>query len=149
LQGFGVELYPGLQFIQVQPDRPLPFRDKEFDIVFSNAVIEHVGNTEQQCAFVTEACRVGRRVFITTSNRWFPIEHHTSVPLLHYLPKSVYREILRHTALKYWSDERNLNLLTLAEFRSLFSDLTHVVVEREGLGMGFFMSNLVAYLRKD
>ena len=50
----------------------LPFADQSFDVVFSNAVIEHVGDVERQRQFVAEALRVGRRVFLTTPNRWFP-----------------------------------------------------------------------------
>jgi SAM-dependent methyltransferase len=55
----------------------LPFADGEFDIVFSNAVIEHVGDRERQRQLVSEALRVGRRIFITTPNCRFPIEVHT------------------------------------------------------------------------
>ncbi len=57
-----------------------------FDVVFSNAVIEHVGDRERQEALVREALRVGRRVFVTTPNRWFPIEVHTRLPFVHWLP---------------------------------------------------------------
>ena len=64
----------------------LPFEDGSFDIVFSNAVIEHVGGEEEQRRFVAEALRVGRRAFITTPNRWFPVEVHTRLPLVHWLP---------------------------------------------------------------
>jgi len=64
----------------------LPFPDDAFDIVFSNAVIEHVGGRERQQAFVREALRVGRHVFLTTPNRWFPLEVHTRLPFVHWLP---------------------------------------------------------------
>ena len=83
------ERYPGLSYKQVQPGDPLPFRDAEFDVVFSNAVLEHVGSRSAQAAFVRELCRVGKAFFITTPNRWFPIEHHTGLPMLHYLPAPV------------------------------------------------------------
>jgi SAM-dependent methyltransferase len=67
--------------------RALPFADGEFDFGFSNAVVEHVaGGREGQRRFVHELCRVSRRVFVTTPNRWFPLEVHTLLPLVHWLP---------------------------------------------------------------
>jgi SAM-dependent methyltransferase len=67
--------------------RELPFADREFDFGFSNAVVEHVaGGREGQRRFVHELCRVARRVFVTTPNRWFPLEVHTLLPLVHWLP---------------------------------------------------------------
>ena len=52
-------------------------------------MIEHVGGEEEQRRFVAEALRVGRRAFITTPNRWFPVEVHTRLPLVHWLPDAV------------------------------------------------------------
>lgn len=138
-------LYPGVRFIQIQPGEKLPFPDKRFDIVFSNAVVEHVGGAQRQRAFLAEACRVAQRVFITTPNRWFPIEHHTGVPLLHYLPKSIYRRLISHTGLEYWATEEHLNLMTLQEFARLFPLAHPVQVKRVGIGWGMFRSNLVAH----
>jgi hypothetical protein len=67
--------------------RDLPFPDGAFDLGFSNAVVEHVaGGREGQRRFVHELCRVARRVFVTTPNRWFPLEVHTLLPLVHWLP---------------------------------------------------------------
>src|SRR5689334_16024060 len=40
--------YLGIQFKQIRPHAPLPFKDGEFDIAFSNPVIEHVGSRESQ-----------------------------------------------------------------------------------------------------
>jgi len=67
--------------------RDLPFADGEFDFGFSNAVVEHVaGGREGQRQFVHELCRVAKRVFVTTPNRWFPLEVHTLLPVVHWLP---------------------------------------------------------------
>jgi SAM-dependent methyltransferase len=67
--------------------RSLPFADGAFDIGFSNAVVEHVaGGRDGQRQFVHELCRVSKRVFVTTPNRWFPIEVHTLRPFVHWLP---------------------------------------------------------------
>jgi len=80
------ERYPQIAYVQGDACA-LPFADGAFDVVHSNAVIEHVGGRERQEAFVREALRVGRRVFVTTPNRWFPIEVHTRLPLVHWLPE--------------------------------------------------------------
>ena len=77
------------QVTVVQADgRELPFLDAHFDIGFSNAVVEHVeGGREGQRRFVHELCRVAKRVFVTTPNRFFPLEVHTLVPFAHWLPR--------------------------------------------------------------
>ena len=85
----------------------LPFPDQSFDVVFSNAVIEHVGDVERQRQFVAEALRVGRRVFVTTPNRWFPIEVHTRLPLVHWLPKGGSDRAYELTG-KGWARENHL-----------------------------------------
>ena len=75
--------------------RDLPFGDGEFDIAFSNAVVEHVaGGRDGQRQFVDELCRVARRVFVTTPNRYFPIEVHTLLPFVHWLPKGPRERLL-------------------------------------------------------
>src|SRR5689334_3853079 len=48
------EVYPGLRYERVAPGQTLPFHDREFDIVFSNAVLEHVGSRKAQREFIAE-----------------------------------------------------------------------------------------------
>jgi ubiquinone/menaquinone biosynthesis C-methylase UbiE len=104
--------YPGLRFVRVD-GRELPFRDQAFDYVHSSAVLEHVGNRERQCQFLREAWRVSRKgTFVTTPNRWFPVEFHTLVPLLHWLPQRLYRAILAGIGHQFFASEDNLNLLS-------------------------------------
>jgi hypothetical protein len=75
--------------------RDLPFRNAEFDVGFSNAVVEHVaGGRDGQRQFVHELCRVSRRVFVTTPNRRFPLEVHTLLPFVHWLPKGPRERLL-------------------------------------------------------
>jgi methyltransferase family protein len=71
----------------VADGRELPFGDREFDIAFSNAVVEHVGDRNAQEQFIRELCRVADRVFVTTPNRRFPLDPHTLLPLVHWLPE--------------------------------------------------------------
>jgi DNA-binding transcriptional LysR family regulator len=75
--------------------RDLPFADAEFDLGFSNAVVEHVdGGRAGQRRFVEELCRVATRVFVTTPNRYFPLDPHTLLPFAHWLPNGAARDRL-------------------------------------------------------
>jgi len=79
----------------VQADgRDLPFADRAFDLGFSNAVVEHVGGRDDQRRFVHELCRVAERVFVTTPNRFFPLEVHSLVPFAHWLPRAARDRVL-------------------------------------------------------
>jgi len=79
----------------VQADgRDLPFADRAFDLGFSNAVVEHVGGCDDQRRFVHELCRVAERVFVTTPNRFFPLEVHSLVPFAHWLPRAARDRVL-------------------------------------------------------
>jgi hypothetical protein len=77
------QLYPGKNFVEY-PGGEFPFEDKQFDWVFSNAVVEHVGDDNAQVQFVNEMMRVAKNVFFTTPNKYFPVESHTNVVFLHW-----------------------------------------------------------------
>jgi SAM-dependent methyltransferase len=105
--------------------RNLPFADDSFDIAFSNAVLEHVGGVDDQRRFVHEMCRVGKRVFVSTPNRWFPIETHTLLPFVHWLPRSLRDTALRTLNQSYWT---HLNLLSKRRLLELFPSSVNVSV---------------------
>ena len=115
--------FPELRYVQGDA-LALPFEDGEFDIAFSNAVIEHVGSPVEQRRFVSEALRVSRRVFVTTPNRWFPIEVHTLLPLVHWLPDGIAHRAY-DLAGKPWAKENHL--LGPRELRALFPGDARVV----------------------
>ena len=115
--------YPRIPYVQGDACA-LPFEDGAFDIVFSNAVIEHVGGRDRQRQFVSEAIRVGRRVFITTPNRRFPIEVHTRLPLVHWLPDAVSHRVYDVIGREIGAE---VDLLTRRSFAQLFPGRVRVV----------------------
>ena len=117
------ERYPRIRYVQGDA-LELPFADGEFDVVFSNAVIEHVGGRELQRRFVAEALRVARRAFVTTPNRWFPVEVHTRLPLVHWLPDAVSHRAY-DLARKPWAKENHL--LGPGALRDLFPGDVRIV----------------------
>ena len=108
--------YPAIRYVQGDACE-LPFEDAAFDVVFSNAVIEHVGGRERQRRLVTEALRVGRRVFVTTPNRWFPVEVHTRLPLVHWLPRPAAHRIYDLVGKGF---AKEIDLLSSRSLASLF-----------------------------
>jgi SAM-dependent methyltransferase len=135
-------LHPGLTFVQTSGDG-LPFEDDQFDIAFSTAVIEHVGDRAQQRRFLAELLRVSKRFFITTPNRWYPVELHTYVPFVHWLPQDRHQKVLRRLGKDQWSTTENLNLLDERALRSLFpAGVTPTVSGTRLFGL---RSNLLAY----
>jgi hypothetical protein len=66
--------------------RDMPFEDDYVDFALANAVIEHVGQESDQRQMVDEMTRVARTWVITTPNKWFPVESHTSALFLHWFP---------------------------------------------------------------
>lgn len=78
------------------------FADGAFDVVFSNSVIEHVGGADAQRRMADEVRRVGRRYFVQTPARGFPIEPHFRVPFFQYLPVAARVWLVRHVALGFY-----------------------------------------------
>lgn len=91
-----------------------------YDLVMSSATIEHVGDADNQRRFID--CCIGaadKFVIITTPNRWHPVEFHTRLPLLHWLPPRAYRWVLKKIGLGFFAEEENLNLLDAAQMQRL------------------------------
>lgn len=108
------------------------FQYGDFDVVFSNSVIGHVGSFQDQKIMANEIRRIGRRYFIQTPNHYFPIDWRTRIPLFHFLPLKGRAKILQilpispfgrfksySSAIKWASAVRNLSY---RELRMLFPE---------------------------
>ena len=83
------------------------------DLVISNATIEHVGSLEDQIKMISNVIRLSKKIFIiTTPNRFHPIDFHTKLPLIHWLPKKIHRKLLNMLNLNFFAKEDNLNLMS-------------------------------------
>jgi len=115
------QVFKGAKFVQYNGGE-FPFEDKQFDICFSSAVLEHVGERDSQAFFISECIRVAKKVYLTTPNRYFPIEMHTMLPLIHLLPQPTHQKLLRLLKMEHWSKIENLNLMTKKELFSLLPE---------------------------
>ena len=114
------------------------------DIVISNATIEHVGNFENQLNMCKNMIKLSKKYFvIITPNRYHPIEFHTKLPFLHWLPKKIHRFFLNIFGFKSISKEENLNLLSFNDIvllmeQSNFSNYKIIFIK-----FFFFKSNFI------
>ena len=100
----------------------MPFEDRQFDWVFSNAVIEHVGGWDKQKRFANEIRRIAKHgYFVATPNRYFPVEPHTYLPFYQFLPT-----VCQHFVVRFspgWERTWNqIDLLSARQLRILFPD---------------------------
>lgn len=133
------------RFISAAGDaRSMPqFRNGSFDVVFSNSVIEHLGDYRQQQRMANEVQRVGQRFFIQTPNKRFPLEPHFLLPWFQYYPLSLRAWLVNHfdvgwyrripDAASAFAEVNSIHLLTRKRFASLFSGAT--IHEEKVLGV--------------
>lgn len=137
--------FPEVAYRQVAPDCSLPFADKSFDVAVSNAVLEHVGSPENQALMLSEMIRVARSVFLTVPHRFFPVEHHTALPLLHYADAS-FRIACKALGKSEWCEERNLILMTRARLAQALPLGVSAKIGWSGIRLGPFSSNLYLHI---
>ncbi|PYX54623.1 MAG: hypothetical protein DMG76_20940 [Acidobacteria bacterium] len=115
----------------------LPFRDKSFDVIYSNAVIEHLVDHDAQQHFAAEVARVGRGWFVTTPNLYYPVEPHYRLPMVQFLPQRWQRSLIRSLGRTPYG---NLNLLTKRQLQRLLPDGGVI-----GCRVTFYSETLIAY----
>ena len=90
------------------------------DLVISNATIEHVGKFENQIKMMKNIIKLTSKNFvISTPNRYHPVEFHSKLLFLHWFPKRIHRKFLNILGFKFLAKEKNLNLLSKNDLKSL------------------------------
>ena len=106
--------------------------DGEFEIAFSNSLIEHLDTYARQHQMAREVRRVGQSYYIQTPNKHFPIEPHFLVPFFQYFPLSLKISMVQRLNLGWYQkipDQEKARehilshrLLTESEMCTLFPD---------------------------
>jgi hypothetical protein len=116
-----------IRYVEGDACRVGEFGAAAFDTVFSNSVIEHVGDVERRAEFAREVRRLGRSYWVQTPAKWFPIEAHCGMPFWWFYPAR-----LRHYFIARWRRKlpswtkmvEGTNLIERAELQALFPDAT-------------------------
>ena len=119
------------------------------DLVVSSATIEHVGNNNHQKMMLSNMIKLSKNIIIiTTPNRFHPVDFHTKIPFIHWLPKTIHRKILKFLNLSFYSREENLNLLSKSDFIQLAKD-ENITYEFRYIRLLGFISNLIFIGKKN
>lgn len=117
------------------------FNDREFDLCFSNSLIEHLGTWADQLRAAGEMRRIARGYFVQTPYRYFPVEPHYQVPFWAHLPIRMRTVLHQQFDLGWMQAQRDqaiarteveqIRLLTMTEMQKLFPDAE---LRREKIG---------------
>jgi SAM-dependent methyltransferase len=139
----------GFTPVVIGEDGRLPFPDGHFDVVFCSSVIEHAtvdkaelrrfGSSRafREAAFTRqrqlaeEIRRIGKRYFVQTPYRYFPIESHTWFPaIVVVLPRRLQFRFI-DALNRFWPKKTapDFHLLTRREMAELFPD-AEILFER-------------------
>lgn len=121
------------------------FGDQEFDLVFTNSVIEHVGDEEKQEAFAHEVRRLGHRYWVQTPSKHFPIEAHCGMPFWWFYPASWRYNLIKtwRKKLPDWTDMvEGTRVLEIQQLKQMFPDAKYQVERILGLPKSYILYTL-------
>ncbi len=144
------ELPENVRFIKADA-RSLGFiSDREFDVAYSNSVIEHFSSFEEQFEVASNIRRIAEHYFVQTPNYYFPVEPHFLFPFFQMLPEGLKKTLVRNFSLGWFERQpddksaaelvKSVRLLKRNELIKLFPD-AEIFEEK------FFMMNksFIAY----
>lgn len=124
---------PGFDAVEGDARDLSRYSDGAFDVVFSNSVIEHLGPSfEDQRKMANEIRRVGKRYFVQTPNRYFPIEPHFLMPGFQFWPVRLRTWVASHFNVGWYNrfpdadsarrEVESISLLSESQVRRLFPE---------------------------
>jgi hypothetical protein len=112
---------------------------KEYDLIFSNSLIEHLGSKKAMLEMARNIRRSGLPYYIQTPNYWFPLEPHCRIPFFQFLPRNIRAWLIYHYKITYFPSAETYEqckkvsdstiLLRKSELAELFPD-GRIVTER-------------------
>lgn len=114
-----------IHYVEGDACRVVGFEERQFDTVFSNSVIEHVGPVDKQIAFAREVRRLGKSYWVQTPSKWFPIEAHCGMPFWWFYPIRLRKYCIERWRRKLpaWTKMvEETRVLTKTELKQLFPE---------------------------
>jgi len=125
-------------------------RAEDYDMIFSNSVIEHVGDFKEQKKFADEIQKFGIPFFLQTPNYYFPFEPHFLFIGFQFFQIKLKAWLIRHFNLGWYQIEKDyhksllladsVRLLKYNELKNLFPNSKIIREKFLGLTKSFIIS---------
>lgn len=123
---------------------------QEFDIAFSNSVIEHVGEDEDQKKMADSILKNFDKYIVQTPNFWFPFEPHSQIPFFQYIPHFIRGGLIfvfgnityfprKETYKECVSVSKSTRMLTKRKLKALFPKAKIITESLFGLPKSFIV----------
>ena len=109
--------------LKVYDGRKFPYPDNFFDYAFSTSVLEHVSNPREVLAEIARVLKRGGKCYLSFPNRWAPLETHTHIWFLSFLPRTLAEFVMRRFYKRNAIEELNLHFLSYFKLRRLIRAL--------------------------
>jgi len=131
---FNDDQHPWISTVRADAcDLPYDVREMQFDLVFSNSLIEHVGGHWRRQELADSIVKLSDHYWVQTPARYFPLEPHWIFPGFQFLPVAARAAISRrwplsppdlrgHTRLDAVEDVLEVELVSATEMGLLFPD---------------------------
>ncbi len=135
LPGIAQKSHPthhNIKFIEGDACNVVGIHGGQFDIIFSNSVIEHVGNADFRARFAQEVRRLGKSYWVQTPSRYFPIEPHNGMPFWWFWPQRLRASTIQRwkRSLPAWTEMvEGTDIVSKEEMLRLFPE-AEIYVER-------------------
>jgi hypothetical protein len=124
-------------------DPPDRVRREQFDLVFSNSLVEHLGGHWRRERFAEVVRTLGEHYWVQTPYRYFPLEPHYVGPFFQFVPLAVRGQLIANWPIGSLATAKDpkvclslaqgTELLTRTEMRGYFPD--SVLLSERMLGM--------------
>ncbi len=119
--------------LRVYDGNVFPFENDFFDHAFSVSVLDHVSDARLLLREVSRVLKPGGKFYLAFPNRWRPIEAHTGILFLSYLPRRVAENLMKRLWKRNAVEELNLHFLSYWSLkRMLRGTPLHVMYEYGG-----------------
>ncbi len=101
------EVTKGYKSIILDANELYKLENLDYDVVFSNSLIEHLTTYENQIKFAETVQRISKKHFIQTPAFIFPLEPHFLFPFFHLFSRNIRVFLVQHLNLGWYKKQKN------------------------------------------